>query len=414
MNAEHILTLLLCIVIGEYIFDQFLDYLDGQSLKKATPERLKDIYDEVEYEKSQNYHREKGRFGFLSNAFSFVLYVIVLWFGLLGKGNDILSIYIENNIVLALSFFGVIMIISDIISLPFALYNTFVIEEKYGFNKTTVSTFFVDKLKGYALGGILGGLILSALLFLVQELGGNFWLIFWGIMTGFMLFMNMFYTSLIVPLFNKLSPLEDGELKTAINDYAKKIDFPLTNIYVIDGSKRSTKANAYFSGIGKKKKIVLFDTLIENHSIDELVAILAHEVGHFKKKHIIQSFIFSILQTGLTLFILSLFIFNENLSLALGASQQQVHLNLVAFGMLFGPVSLITGLFTNIISRKNEYEADEYAATTFAAEPLQKALKKLSKDNLSNLTPDKVNVFLHYSHPPVLERLTSLDKFIKY
>ena len=273
-----------------------------------------------------------------------------------------------------------------------------------------IKTFIIDKIKGYALTAILGGGLVAVLLYFVIEIGQNFWLYFWVVISVFILVINMFYTSLIVPLFNKLTPLEDGELRSAIEEYAKKIDFPLTNIYVIDGSKRSTKANAYFSGIGPKKKIVLYDTLIKNHSVEELVGVLAHEVGHFKKKHIISGFILSILQVGVTFFVLSKFIFNENLSLSLGAEGLSYHLNLVAFSMLYAPISVLMGIFMNLFSRKNEYEADAYAAETYHSKHLQTALKKLSADNLSNLTPHPAYVFMHYSHPPLVKRLEALNK----
>ncbi len=267
----------------------------------------------------------------------------------------------------------------------------------------------MDKLKGYLLIIIIGGILIYALLWLIEQMGDNFWIYFWLVIAGFTLFMNVFYTSLIVPLFNKLVPLEDGELKSTILDYSKKVNFPLDNIYVIDGSKRSTKANAYFSGLGRKKKIVLFDTLIKNHTTEELLAVLAHEVGHYKKKHIIMGLVTSILQSGLVLFIMSLMIFNPNLSDAFGGQQMSIHLNLLAFFILFSPISHITGIIMNIISRKNEFSADSFAATTFKAKPLQEALKKLSVNNLGNLNPHPWYVFVHYSHPPIIERLNALE-----
>jgi STE24 endopeptidase len=301
------------------------------------------------------------------------------------------------------------MMLSDLLSIPFQLYDTFVIEEKYGFNKTSVKTFIVDKLKGYALGSIIGGILITVLLYLIQSIGPNFWIWFGLIAISFIFFANMFYSSLILPLFNKLTPLEDGDLKEAIESFAKKVDFPLDNIFVMDGSKRSNKANAFFSGMGKKKKIVLFDTLIKNHSTDELVAVLAHEVGHFKKKHIIYGFMLSAVQITFTLYILSLMVFNQQLSLALGGAQRALHLNLIAFGILFSPISGITGLLMSIYSRKNEFEADAYAREKFNGNSLSSALKKLSVDSLSNLYPHPWYVFFHYSHPPLLERLAALD-----
>ncbi len=294
---------------------------------------------------------------------------------------------------------------SDILTIPFQWYSTFVIEEKYGFNKTTVKTFISDKLKGYMLGALIGGGLLGAMIYLVNTIGPNFWIWFAILATAFMLFMNMFYTTLILPLFNKLTPLADGELKTAIEDFSRKINFPITNIFVIDGSKRSKKANAFFSGIGKKKKIVLYDTLIANHTTEELVAVLAHEVGHYKKKHIVWSLVLSVVQIVFTLFVLSLMVFNENLSLALGGQAQAIHLNLLAFTILFSPISAVTGLFMNAYSRKNEFEADAFAKKAYSGKALADALKKLSVDNLSNLYPHPAYVFFHYSHPPLLKRL---------
>jgi STE24 endopeptidase len=297
------------------------------------------------------------------------------------------------------------MLASDILTLPFQWYGTFVLEEKYGFNKTTVKTFIIDKLKGYAISAVVGGLLISVLIYLVQRIGPDFWIWFSIIASMFVLLVNMFYTSIFLPLFNKLTPLPEGELKDAINAFSAKVNFPLDNIFVMDGSKRSNKANAFFSGIGKKKKIVLYDTLINNHTTDELVAVLAHEVGHFKKKHIIWGLVLSVLQIVFTLFVLSLMIFNENVSLALGGSQLAIHLNLLAFGILFSPISGLTGLFMSMYSRKNEFEADAYAKENFNGLALTNALKKLSVDNLSDLYPHPLYVFFHYSHPPLLKRL---------
>jgi STE24 endopeptidase len=312
--------------------------------------------------------------------------------------------------VLAIAFFGVLMLASDILTLPFQFYSTFVIEEKYGFNRTTLKTFLVDKLKGYGLAAVIGVPLLALLIFLIQYIGPHFWIWFAAIASAFILFMNMFYTTLILPLFNKLTPLPEGELKTAIQAFASSVDFPLDNIFVIDGSRRSSKANAFFAGIGKKKKIVLYDTLIQKHTTPELVAVLAHEVGHFKKKHIIWGFVLSILQVFFTLFILSLMVYSNDVSLALGGRQLSLHLNLIAFSVLFAPVSGITGLFMSMYSRRNEFEADAYARETFSGAALAAALKKLSVDSLSNLYPHPWYVFFHYSHPPLLKRLQAINR----
>jgi STE24 endopeptidase len=408
-TSEMILWIIMGIVVLSYVFDQILDYMNLKAQRTDIPDEIAAFYDKEKYTKSLAYHKELTNFSFLTSGFSFVLSVLMLYFGGFGLIDAWLRPYIENEILLALSFFGVIMIASDILTLPFQWHSTFVIEEKYGFNKTTIKTFIADKAKGYLLGAIIGGGLLAALIYLVQLLGTDFWIWFAAIAGAFMLFMNMFYTSLILPLFNKLTPLQEGELKSAIETFARKVNFPLDSIFIIDGSKRSNKANAFFSGIGKKKKIVLYDTLINNHTNDELVAILAHEVGHFKKKHIIWSYLLSIIQIVFTLFVLSLMITNENVSLALGGSQAAIHLNLLAFGILFSPISGITGLLMHVYSRKNEFEADAYARETFGANALMNALKKLSVDSLSNLYPHPWYVFFHYSHPPLLQRLKALS-----
>ena len=378
MSADQLLYLIIGIVLLDYAIDQVLDYINQKHSSADIPEKLKGIYKEDEYAKSQAYQKRLGRFGFLSSAFSIVTTLLLLTLGGFGYLDALLDPYINDPILKSLAFFGILFIVSDIINTPFSYYATFVIEEEFGFNKMTRKLFVVDKLKGYALAIIIGGLLGYALLWIVNELGANFWIYAFALVAGFMLIMNLFYTSLFLPLFNKLVPLADGDLKDRINAYAEKVTFPLDNIFVIDGSKRSSKANAFFSGLGKKKKIVLYDTLIADHTEDEVVAVLAHEVGHFKKKHIITGMLLGIVQMAFTFFILSLLIFNEQLSLSLGGEELAIHLNLIAFGLLYTPISRLTGLMMNMLSRKNEYEADAYAATTFSAKSLMGALKRLS------------------------------------
>jgi STE24 endopeptidase len=416
MNVFAIKSLIIGILVFDFLIERILDYLNIKNLNAPLPKNVADVYDTAEYTKSQAYQKEKEKVEQFQSYFQFALYILLLTQGYLGGLYDYIKNYIDASPILSqasfyaanLLFFGVLFIVSDIISTPFAWYNTFVVEEKYGFNKSTVKLFITDKLKGYLLAIIIGGIIISLLLFLIQSLGASFWWIFWGIISVLIVCMNMFYTSLLLPLFNKLTPLGDGELKNAIQAYCSKQNFPVDNIYIMDGSKRSNKANAFFSGFGKKKKIVLFDTLVDQHSIPELIAILAHEAGHFKKKHIIQMMALSVLQIGVYLFLLSLLIDNENLSLAMGAQANSVALNLIGFGLLFSPVSSITGIMVNLLSRKNEYEADAFAAQTSSATDLGIALKNLSKKNLSNLTPHPAYVFLHYSHPPVTQRLDAM------
>lgn len=410
MSPQNILIIILLISVIAYLFDQFLDFINLKAQRKDIPAEIAEFYDADKYQKSLAYQRAQARFSFLSSGFSFLISILMLWFGGFGWLDGVLRPYFANDISLALVFFGVVAVVSDVLSLPFQLYSTFVIEEKFGFNKTTVKTFILDKVKGYVLGAVIGGALLSVMIYLVKTIGPDFWIWFGMIAALFILFINMFYTSLLLPLFNKLTPLGEGELKTAIEAFSRKVNFPLDNIFVMDGSKRSKKANAFFSGIGKKKKIVLYDTLINNHSTDELVAVLAHEVGHFKKKHIIWGYLLSILQVFFVLFVLSRMIFNENLSLALGGSTQAIHLNVLAFTILFSPISGITGLLMSLLSRKNEFEADAYARETFSGNALAMALKRLSVDSLSNLFPHPAYVFFHYSHPPLLQRLQALKK----
>ena len=408
MKPEIILSVILGISIISYLFDQVLDYVNLKVQRKDIPAEVEGFYNKEQYQKSLDYQKDQARFSFITAGFSFLLSLGMLVFGGFGWLDALLRPFFSSEIILALVFFGTIMIVSDILTIPFQWYSTFVIEEKYGFNKTTARTFISDKLKGYLLGALIGGALLAILIYLVNSIGPNFWIWFGLLAAAFTLFVNMFYTSLILPLFNKLTPLAEGELKTTIEGFAKKVNFPLDNVFVMDGSKRSAKANAFFSGIGKKKKIVLYDTLINNHSTEELVAVLAHEVGHFKKKHIIMSYLISIIQIFFVLFILSKMVFNENLSIALGGNQQAIHLNLIAFGILFSPISGITGLLMSMLSRKNEFEADAYAKETFDGKALANALKKLSVDSLSNLYPHPWYVFFHYSHPPLLQRLDAL------
>lgn len=410
MSPQTILYIILAIAALSYLFDQVLDYINLKSQKNDIPDDIAAFYDRTKYLKSLVYHKELTNFSFITSAFGFLLSIAMLLAGGFGWLDGLLRGYIQNEILLAIGFFGVLMLASDIITIPFQLYSTFVIEEKYGFNKTTVKTYILDKLKAYLLAAVIGAPLLALLIYLIRVIGPEFWIWFAIIASAFILFMNMFYTSLILPLFNKLTPLPEGELKTAIENFSRKVNFPLDNIFVIDGSKRSSKANAFFSGIGKKKKIVLYDTLINNHTTDELVAVLAHEVGHFKKKHIIWGFALSIVQIFFTLSVLSLMIYNENVSRALGGNQLSISLNLIAFAILFSPISGITGLLMSMYSRKNEYEADAYARETYSGPSLAQALKKLSVDSLSNLYPHPAYVFFHYSHPPLLKRLEAIVK----
>jgi len=339
MSPELIYTSILLLVIIGFVFSQILEYLNIRSLYGTNPDELSSWYSAEQFQKSISYHSIQWKFGFWSGFFGLIVTILFLETGFYGILDGLIKQYIQDSTAVTILFFGIIGLISILLQLPFDIYDTFVIEEKFGFNKTDLSTFITDRLKGILLAILIGLPLLWVFLFLIEQLGQFFWIWFGLVATGFILFMNLFYTSLLLPLFNKLTPLEDGELKKAILDYSSKVQFPVENILVMDGSKRSNKANAFFSGFGKRKKIVLFDTLIEKHSVNELVAVLAHEVGHYKRKHIILGFISSVIQIFFTLSILSLFIKSENLSLALGGNENAIHLNLLAFGILFSPIS---------------------------------------------------------------------------
>ena len=398
------------LLVADFIFERFLEFLNSTQWSDQLPDEVKDIYDEQEYQKQQAYEKANYLFSMLSSSFSFALmFLMVLFAGFALVNNWALAVSV-NPILTALVFFGILMLASDLLTTPFSIYDTFVIEERFGFNKTTPKTFVLDKLKGYLLGAIIGGGLLALIIYIYHLTTTNFWIYAWLVITGFSVFMVLFYSNLIVPLFNKQTPLPEGELKSAIEDFSAKVGFKLDNIFVIDGSKRSTKANAYFTGFGGKKRIVLYDTLINDMTTNELVAVLAHEIGHYKKHHVIWSLLLGTLQTGIVLFIFSLFVGSPELSAALGVETPSFHIGLIAFGILYSPISMITGLAMNIFSRKNEYEADAFAAKYFDANELASALKKLSVKNLSNLRPHPAYVFFHYSHPTLLQRLQALKQ----
>lgn len=410
MLPSTLFYIIISVLIVNFVIDKVLDYLNSKHFNDEIPHELSDVYSKDEYHKSQSYKKVNYRFGILTSLFSILLTLGFFFFDGFFIIDNFSRYYSSHPIIIALIFFGILMIGSDILGTPFSYYKTFVIEERFGFNKSTKKTFFLDKLKSLLMSAVLGGLILSIIVWFYQITENVFWLFAWALITVFTIFMNMFYSKLIVPLFNKQTPLENGELKDAITKYANSVGFKLNNIFVINGSKRSTKANAYFSGFGNQKRITLYDTLINDLNTEEIVAVLAHEVGHYKKNHIIFNLISSIFITGLTLFILSLFIKNPLLSEALGVTTPSFHIGLVAFGVLYSPISLVTGLIMNFVSRKFEFQADNYAKTTFASKPLISSLKKLSKNSLSNLTPHSLYVFFHYSHPTLFSRIQKLKQ----
>ena len=392
----------------QFLVETVLDYLNAKHYGDPIPEALKDVFEPEEYQKSQAYQKTNYRFGLLTSTFSLFLTLSFLVFGGFEWTDQLARTFTDNKVFITLIFFGIITVGSDLLTTPFSYYQTFVIEERFGFNKSTRSLFVIDKLKGWAMMAVLGGGVVSLAIWFFQWAGAYFWIYLWGVVTLIIIFMNLFYSKLIVPLFNKQTPLEAGSLKSKIENYATKVGFELKNIFVIDGSKRSTKANAYFSGFGKEKRVTLYDTLIKDLDEKEIVAVLAHEVGHYKRKHIVFNLLASILVLGLTLFLLSLFVNNPDVSRAIGVSQPSFHAALISFGILYSPISEFTALVMNFLSRKFEYQADNYAKSTYAAQPLITSLKKLSKHNLSNLTPHPAYVFMHYSHPPLIRRIKNL------
>ena len=410
MTSEKWLSVLISLLIFNYIFSSILSYINDKNWNDNIPNSLKDIYSKEKYIKAKNYKKETGKLGFFSSSLNFVITFLLLYFGVYGFVSDYFTSNYQNLFIQSSLFLFTFYLFNTIISIPFQYYSTFNIETKYGFNKTNLKTFILDKIKGMLLIVVIGGLLLYLALFLYNNFVFGFWIYLWIGLSVFMIFMNMFYATLIVPIFNKLTPLKESSLKKKIYSFSKKIGYSINNIFIIDGSKRSTKANAYFSGIGPKKTIALYDTLVEKHTEEELVAVLAHEIGHYKKKHIFQSLILSIIQIGLITYLFELCLSDTSLINSLGGKTVTFHLGLIIFSILFSPIGLIIGVFMNFLSRKNEFEADEFAKKQYSGKYLALALKKLSVDSLSNLYPHQFYVFVHYSHPPLIKRLEALEK----
>ena len=409
ISPQIIFYLLISIILFNFIKDYFLDYLNSKFFDKKIPENLSDIYDKEKYQKSQDYKKTLYKFGKISKAYS--LTILLLFFfldGFLLVDNFARSLF-ESELLISLSFFGIIFFGSDILNLPFSLYSVFIIEEKFGFNKTSFRIYFFDKIKSWFITILFGGGILSFIIFQFETVGKDFWIVAWLFITTISILINGFYAQIIVPLFNKQTKLEEGNLKNDIEKYSKKVGFDLSNIFVIDGSKRSTKANAYFSGFGKQKRVTLYDTLLNKLNDNQIIAVIAHEIGHYKKNHIIFNLIFSTIQTGLMLYILSLLIYMPIFSEALGIQSHSFHIGLITFSILYAPISEIFSLIFNVFSRKFEYQADHYAKETFSSKHLIEALKLLSKDSLSNLTPHPKYVWWHYSHPTLAQRIKHLQ-----
>ena len=408
ISSQILFNILIAIIILNFFKDSILDYLNSKYFDNEIPNIISDIYDKEKYLKSQEYKKTQYKFNRISSIYSLLILLLFFYFdGFLVLDNYCRSLF-DSELIISLSFFGIIYFGNDLLSIPFSIYHTFIIEEKFGFNKTTKKTYIIDKLKSWLLTILFGGGILSFIIFQFESIGQNFWIVAWIFISVLTLLINGLYAQIIVPLFNKQTKLEDGELKSEIEKYSKKVGFNLSNIFVIDGSKRSTKANAYFSGFGKQKRVTLYDTLINKLTKNQIVAVIAHEIGHYKKNHIIFNLLFSIIQSGIMLYILSLLIYMPIFSEALNIENHSFHIALITFSILYTPISEISSLIFNLFSRKFEYEADEYADKTFDGKYLIEALKVLTKDSLSNLTPHPKYVWWHYSHPTLLERINQL------
>ena len=403
-----LLSALVVIVVLGFALEEWLGFLNQRSARQPLDPDVAGLYDEAERQRSLDYGAAKYRVGLVASAVSTLILVAALVNGWLADLDSWARGVVSHEIAVSLLFFAALSVIGWWIALPFTLYNTFVVEARFGFNKTTWKTFVLDTVKATALTTVLGGILLSAILWIYDALGSSFWLAAWLVLTGFSLFMFMFGVSLIQPLFNKLTPLPEGELRDRIAAYCSSQGYSIGKLSVMDGSKRSTKANAFFAGMGRSKTIVLFDTLIEKLSIDEIVAVLAHEIGHYKRRHTLSMFILSAVESFAMLFLLGWLLRYPELSEALGAEQSSFHLAAFTFFLLYTPIGMLQGLLNNSLSRRNEFDADAFAKATDSATALASGLRKISTDALSNLNPHPLFVRFNYTHPPLKERLRAL------
>jgi len=408
MTGNILFIIIISVLVINYLKEEIISFVNSKHFNDPVPTELNDVYDEEAYRKSQAYKLTNYKFSRFTRAVSFTITLIFFLLGGVSFVETLVTEITQNTILQTLLFFGIVGLTSSLIQIPFGYYQTFVIEENFGFNKSTKKLFFIDKLKGLLMTVFIGGGLLTLVTWLYIKTGASFWWYTWLVFACFTLFLTLFYSNLIVPLFNKQTPLEAGTLKDKLFAYTSQQGFKLDNIFVIDGSKRSTKANAYFTGFGPKKRIVLYDTLIKDLSEEEIVAVFAHEVGHYKKKHTIYNMILSLLLTGGTFYVLGLLLGNSLLADAFDVEKSSFHIGLIAFGVLYSPISEFTGLLMNVLSRKFEYQADNFAKETYEKDYLITSLKKLSKNSLSNLTPHKWTVLFQYSHPTLLQRILNL------
>ncbi|UCD88390.1 MAG: M48 family metallopeptidase [Desulfobacterales bacterium] len=405
------LVIILFVIVGNYLLDVVVETVNIRHAKTDLPEEYQGYYDAERYKTAQNYLMENTRFELITHTITTPMMIGFILIGGFNFVDQFARSFGLGPIPTGLFFAGILLLASQMISIPFSIYSTFVIEEKYGFNRTTAKTFILDILKSWLLAVVIGGLVFGVVLWLFEKAGMWAWAYCWVVVVLFQIVLIFLAPVVILPLFNKFYPIEHGELKTAIEDYAKSQNFKMRGVFKMDASKRSTKSNAFFTGFGRFRRIVLFDTLAERHNVDELVSVLAHEMGHYKKRHILKSILILVMTTGLIFFVLSLFINNEGLFSAFKMENTSIYASLFFFAFLYAPINTVVSIFSNTLSRKYEYEADAYAVSTYGKpESMISALKKLTVDNLSNLTPHPLKVFLSYSHPPVLKRIEAIRR----
>lgn len=406
--AQALYILVIVFVLAEYIWSAVLTFLNIKASRRPIPDLLTDLYDETQYRKQQAYAMTNRKFSLISGLVSTLVTLAIFAFGGFARFDAAARSVSASPVVQALVFWGIFYLISWVISIPFDLYRTFVIEQRFGFNRTTPKLFVTDTVKSLLMNLLILGAVLALCVWIYTLTPRWFWLIAWGAVTLFSLFMQYFYSQLIVPLFNKQTPLPEGELRDAIEAFADRVGFRLDNIFVIDSSKRSSKSNAYFTGFGRKKRVVLYDTLQEQLSTEEIVGVLAHEIGHYKHHHIILSSLEGFATNLLMFWLFSLFIGSSALAAAAGCAEPSFHVNLAVFSLVYTPLSILLDLVTNVISRRHERQADAFARVHGYGPAEASALKKMSAKSLANLTPHPVVVFTEYSHPTLYERVKSL------
>lgn len=400
---------IILIELADYAFGLMLSILNLKASRNPVPKVLEGLYDKAKYKRQQMYFRINKKVGFLSSLIETSVAISLFAFGAYGWMDNVVRSVSNSEIVHSLLFFGFFTTVSWAVSLPFSIYDTFVIEQRFGFNRMTPMLYVVDELKGMVLGVVLGGGLLALITWIYGVAPTHFWLLAWGVMAFVSVFFQYFYSVLLVPLFNKQTPLPEGELREAIEAFAQKVDFKLKNIYVIDGSKRSTHSNAYFTGFGRQKRVVLYDTLIDQLTTAEIIGVLAHEIGHYKHHHVIQWMVTRLVTMLLTFFLLGLVLDNTDIAVAAGSSEPSFHVNLMIFSMIYTPFSMLMGIVENVLSRKNERQADRFARNHGVGPDEASALKKMSAKSLSNLTPHPWVVFTSYSHPTLKERVEMLS-----